>query len=75
MTVVYRKKGSATRKGKNFYWEKTFIGKKLLLGKNFLQWSTKCVMIKCSYQNYMTKYQKIHCVEFVPSSGRFEKER
>lgn len=58
MTVVYRKKGSATRKG-----------------KNFLQWSTKYVMIKCSYQNYMTKYQKIHCVEFVPSSGRFEKER
>lgn len=69
MTVVYRKKGSATRKGKNFLTEK------LLLGKNFLQWSTKCVMIKCSYQNYMTKYQKIHCVEFVPSLGRFEKER
>lgn len=68
MTVVYRKKGSATRKGKTFN-GKTFIG------KNFLQWSTKCVMIKCSYQNYMTKYQKIHCVEFVPSSGRFEKER
>lgn len=69
MTVVYRKKGSATRKGKKLLTEK------LLLGKNFLQWSTKCVMIKCSYQNYMTKYQKIHCVEFVPSSGRFEKER
>ena len=26
-------------------------------------------MIKCSYQNYMTKYQKIHCVEFVPQEG------
>ena len=54
---------------------KKLLTEKLLLGKNFLQWSTKCVMIKCSYQNYMTKYQKIHCVEFVPSSGRFEKER
>ena len=42
MFVVYRKKRSATRKG-----------------KNFLQWRGKYVMIKCSYQNYMTKYRKI----------------
>lgn len=47
--------------------------KKLLKRKNFLQWGTKCVMIKCSYQNYMTNYQKIHCVGFVPTRKGLKK--
>ena len=56
MIVVYRKKESATRKG-----------------KNFLHWRAKCVMIGCSYQNYVTKYLKFHCVGFVPARKGLEK--